>query len=163
MKGNDTEGNMSKISLQACISIFILLAGCVPVPLPFPESPPYEGKLEFLKEGSTTRKTVLFELGEPFFTLRENRFFGYSATRFDGGIGFVGYYAVLGFSWYEAYLLGIEFDEENIVTSFELGSSGVFRVNTPPAVPGEYWTVCLSKVCMRCNRLYRHCRQWEKG
>jgi hypothetical protein len=154
--------NMSGIPIKRYIIIFIILSGCVPVPIPVSESPPFEDKLEFLKVGSTTRKEVLFELGDPFFALREDRFFGYVALRFKGAVVFLSAGLSTDMEWDEAYLLGIEFDEHNVVTYYELALSETFQASHH--APGEYWEACLStKTCIGCRGFREDCRVWEAG
>ena len=88
---------------RSCIALrliviagFIVESGCIPIPIPYPVLPGYEGDYrqnlgsevpDFIIVGQTSREIVLEQLGEPDATYDEGSRFSYSSKYRHAGAG----------------------------------------------------------------------------
>ncbi len=102
----------------------LLLAGCVVIPVG--EEAPFDSPAQNFKTGQTTRKEVLFTLGEPLILRREEKLFAYMGYQLQAAMLYAaaspegGAAGSLGFG--KAHVLAITFDDRGIVQSVELSA-----------------------------------------
>ncbi len=114
----------------------ILLGGCVVIPLL--EDPPYDEAGKTIEIGETTRKDVLFTLGEPAMVGRDGAFFAYTEYQAKLGLLFfaahpTGGAAAGSMGLGTKHLLAIAFDENGVVLNVELSTKDTLEGGRRPA------------------------------
>lgn len=135
-----------QITLFATLS----LSGCI-IPI-FPDPNPFEERFDFIRLGQTNRAEVIANLSVPPFVRRHEGFFGYIA--YEGGYGVAvviflppGPGAAIGGRGLTARFVGIEFDEQDIVTHYDQAAVKS-HIDTEDKAQ-EPWRACLpTGVCI---------------
>jgi hypothetical protein len=125
----------------------LTLSGCIPIPI-FPGANPFEKRVGFIRVDQTNRAEVIAKLSAPPIVRRHERFFGYIAYEGGYGVGSIGgggaTFFHRGASGLTARFVGIEFDEQNIVTHCDQAA-----VKLHIGVVPKLWRVCLpTGVCI---------------
>ena len=117
-----------RIERAALIAIVsLLLAGCIPVPVPWAEDPAHHREnIEWLQIGTTTRDGAVKILGEPLITGEAGRYSVYRWWEDRGKMIFV-WLAPMGPYdqgplYLKQYVLFLEFDAGGVLSKRELGS-----------------------------------------
>lgn len=118
-------GRIDRAALIAMVSL--LLAGCIPVPVPWAEDPEHHrDRIGSLQIGAATRDGVVNILGEPLITGDGGRYSVYRWWEDRGKMIFV-WLAPMGPYdqgplYLKQYVLFLEFDDRGVLSKRELGS-----------------------------------------
>jgi hypothetical protein len=118
-------GRIERAALIAIVSL--LLAGCIPMPVPWSEDPAHHlDNIEWLQIGTTTRDGAVKILGEPLITGEGGRYSVYRWWEDRGKMVFV-WLAPMGPYdqgplYQKQYVLFLDFDAGGVLSKRELGS-----------------------------------------